>query len=199
MGGYGSGIRWQHSAKTTVEDCSVLDINWMTREGMFDGGGWQSGSFRWSNPHTGKDTSSIDFELNAPDSWIRLCYRFVHNGEKFDYRVPLTTTDLPWGGVRWWFVCPLTCNGRYCGRRVGKLYLPPGGKYYACRHCHNLTYESCQESHKYDRAFAPLGAAFGITGSQVLERLDSRAKNERDFRRWKERNEQRRRRRKARN
>jgi len=31
---------------------------------------------------------------------------------------------------------------------VGKLYLPPGGKYFGCRHCYNLTYKSCQESDK---------------------------------------------------
>ena len=29
----------------------------------------------------------------------------------------------------------------------GKLYLPPGGKYYGCRHCYDLTYESSQTSH----------------------------------------------------
>ena len=40
-----------------------------------------------------------------------------------------------------WFVCPLVG----CGRRVGKLYLPPGGRYYGCRHCYRLTYESAQE------------------------------------------------------
>ena len=31
-----------------------------------------------------------------------------------------------------------------CGRRVRKLYLGPGGTYFACRHCYNLTYESAQ-------------------------------------------------------
>lgn len=30
--------------------------------------------------------------------------------------------------------------------RVGKLSLPPGGKYYGCRHCYSLTYESAQTS-----------------------------------------------------
>jgi hypothetical protein len=35
-----------------------------------------------------------------------------------------------------------------CGRRVGKLYLPPGGRYYGCRQCHDLTYTSCQQSDK---------------------------------------------------
>lgn len=34
------------------------------------------------------------------------------------YRVRLTGTPMRFGGVRWWFLCPLS------GRRVAKLYLP---------------------------------------------------------------------------
>jgi len=26
--------------------------------------------------------------------------------------------------------------------------LPPGGKYFGCRHCYNLTYQSCKEHDK---------------------------------------------------
>jgi hypothetical protein len=44
-----------------------------------------------------------------------------------------------------YFICPLVVNGRACRRRVAKLYLPPGGEYFGCRHCYNLTYESCKE------------------------------------------------------
>lgn len=35
-----------------------------------------------------------------------------------------------------------------CGRRVGKLYLPPGKDYFRCRVCHNLTYSSVKEHDK---------------------------------------------------
>ena len=28
---------------------------------------------------------------------------------------------------------------------MGKLYLPPGARYFGCRRCHELTYRSCQE------------------------------------------------------
>jgi len=65
-------------------------------------------------------------------------------GEKTecDYKVRLVTTPCHFGGVRWWFLCPLITNGVSCGRRVGTLYCPPGATYYGCRHCYNLTYES---------------------------------------------------------
>ena len=65
-------------------------------------------------------------------------------GEKTEcnYKVRLVTTPCHFGGVRWWFLCPLITNGVSCGRRVGTLYCPPGATYYGCRHCYNLTYES---------------------------------------------------------
>jgi hypothetical protein len=57
-----------------------------------------------------------------------------------DYRVQLETTPLHFGGERWWFRCP----DAGCGRRVRKLYLAPGGTYFACRYCYHLTYDSAQ-------------------------------------------------------
>jgi len=30
------------------------------------------------------------------------------------------------------------------------LYLPAGSLYFGCRHCYDLTYRSCQDSHKRD-------------------------------------------------
>jgi hypothetical protein len=62
-----------------------------------------------------------------------------------DYKVSLAVTRPRFGGLRWWFLCPLIVNGRACGRRVGKLYLPPGGRHVGCRRCHRLTYTSCQQ------------------------------------------------------
>jgi len=68
--------------------------------------------------------------------------------KELKYDVRLTTTRPRFGGLRWWFLCPLLSDGRPCGRRVGKLYLPPRGRYFGCRQCHNLTYKSCQEHDK---------------------------------------------------
>jgi hypothetical protein len=81
-------------------------------------------------------------------------------GEKVsrDYPVILTSTpsNLPGNaGRRWWFICPLVVSGRPCRRRVGVLY--SSGGWFGCRHCHNLTYTSCNESHQYRRLAASLG------------------------------------------
>ena len=40
---------------------------------------------------------------------------------------------------------------------MGKLYLPPGGRYFGCRHCHDLTYRSRQESDARVYALARAG------------------------------------------
>jgi len=46
------------------------------------------------------------------------------------------------GGFRRWFCCPV------CGRRMFKLYRPPGSNVFACRQCHDLTYRCVQEHDK---------------------------------------------------
>jgi hypothetical protein len=57
--------------------------------------------------------------------------------------VPLTRTGCNFGGERPWFVCP----GAGCGRRVAGLYGP--GRYFLCRRCYDLVYESQRENGMY--------------------------------------------------
>jgi hypothetical protein len=148
MGGFGS-TRWDaHTKANTVEDCRSLDIGQWVREGTIRPGYHLSGSWKWSDARTGETTSVMGYESNALDpaaAWLRLYYTFTRTGESFDYRVRLQTTRPRYGGLRWWFTCPLVVNGRACERRVGKLYLPPGCRYYGCRVCYRLSYTSCQE------------------------------------------------------
>jgi hypothetical protein len=65
-----------------------------------------------------------------------------------DYRVQLEATRPNFGGLRWWFICPLVRRDGGPPRRVAKLYLPSGGKYFGSREGNGLTYTSCQESGK---------------------------------------------------
>jgi hypothetical protein len=59
--------------------------------------------------------------------------------------IELATTPQPFGGRRWWFVCPRT------GARVAKLHLPPGVSTFASRRAYRLAYK-CQRETPYDRA-----------------------------------------------
>jgi hypothetical protein len=71
-------------------------------------------------------------------------------------------------------------HGEECGRWVGKLYRPPGGRYFACRHCLDLTYVSCQKSHRYDGLFALVaGEASGESFEALRRAFSYRAKESR--------------------
>lgn len=145
MGGYGSGrYGWWHSKATTVEECTSIDANRWMREGILADRSIASGGWQWTYADGRKN--SIRYSVNTLDGWLRLMYTVTVKGAKqeLDYTVRLQTTPCNYGGVRWWFTCPLSD----CGRRVGKLYLPPSGRYFGCRHCYQLTYRSCQESDK---------------------------------------------------
>ncbi len=141
MGGSGSGRR---TFSDTVEDCRCLDVNWMMREGYIKAGWHRTGSVYWSR--NGERVASIGYEARMDESppFVRLIYT-VDQTEKFDYRVGLTATYPHLGGVRWWFVCP----ARGCGRRVGKLLKAPGVKYFVCRHCLGIGYQSQRQAEMF--------------------------------------------------
>src|SRR5262249_53405882 len=107
------------------------------------------GFLTWAAGTNGESTIGYEvYTHDGADSWLRLQYTFNATGAAEDYRVSLTTTRPWFGGLRWWFVCPMVVDGRPCNRRVGKLYLPPCGRYFGCRHCYRLTYRSAQEHDK---------------------------------------------------
>jgi hypothetical protein len=150
MGGSGS-TRWNlHTKKTTVEECRKFGIREF-RPYIRVGG---CGRWVWWDAYTGKENASLGYQVLGKEkpTGIKLRYTITKwSGEKpdLDYVIKLTTTPLPWGGVRYWFICPLSVNGVACCRRVAILYLPPGGNYYGCRHCYNLTYKSSQEGNEF--------------------------------------------------
>ena len=58
-------------------------------------------------------------------------------GETWAQTLTMQATPCPFGGQRWWFVCP----GQGCGERRAKLYRP-WADWWACRECYGLTYAS---------------------------------------------------------
>lgn len=157
----------RYSFRDTVEDCKSISVFWLNKYGYFCG--WKLGGMKWTN-YAGEETGSIGFMVSVRDyeGYIQFKYTQTdrYSGEKteLDYRVNLVSTQCNYGGKRWWFECPLAINGRVCSRRVGVLYLR--GKYFGCRHCQDLTYESCRDSHKLDR----LAYSMGI-GPKMLKQV----------------------------
>ncbi|HEY2761433.1 MAG TPA: hypothetical protein VGI75_11840 [Pirellulales bacterium] len=125
-----------------------------------------SGTLRWTWGSGREDSVGFTFtDRDGPT--FTLEYRYSA-GENVRIPVRLQSTDTEFNGSRWWFTCPLVVNGVACNRRIGKLYLPANAKFFGCRHCHNLTYRSCQEAHQEERLSS------GIAG---LERLVNRLKS----------------------
>ena len=79
-----------------------------------------------------------------------ISYMSPATGRLIKHRIQVTTTRPHYGGVRVWFVCG-------CGRRCGKLYLPPDGDIYRCRRCYGLAYTS-QRVSPTDRLWRRVGA-----------------------------------------
>ena len=163
MGGYGSGRRgW----KPKAENLRGIDVNRLHREGLLKPGsrvGWQ-----WTRD--GEKVASIS--MRAETGRLILSYRVrPATGEWEDVEEPiqLAHTDCPFGGTRPWFRCPAGRNGKWCGRRVGKLFL--GQRYFVCRHCLQLTY-ACQSEepmHRHNRRANKMRMALGgEPGTELL-------------------------------
>jgi hypothetical protein len=188
MGGYGSG---RSGGRPTVESALSLNLPRLFKTGWLKPGAWTSGTLRWSILSTGEETASMGFEarLGEQEGYVRLHWTSTNwwSGEKrqCENRIALTTSSQPFGGRRWWFVCPCT------GQLAARLHLPSGAYTFACRKAYWLAYRSQREAPRdraLSRAFAlrrKLGDDGGIgdyvakpkgmhwrTFERAMERLD---------------------------
>lgn len=160
MGGYGS-TRWGgHSKRRTVGDSLVLSMSDTLKKALALAPG-TAGTLTWSRG--GEPFAAIAFRREDENGvqFLRLEYNAGSGDRKrsMSYLVEVVSAPTPRGGRRWYFLCP--AHGGGCRRRSAKLYLPPGGAVFACRECHGLSYESCNESHRFDGVFKRLAAEMG--------------------------------------
>jgi hypothetical protein len=104
--------------------------------------------------------AEISYGANLIDrnaDWVRLSNAV--NGTPMNDRIRLVTTQLTYAGRRWWPPCAMGREDDGPPRRVGKLYLPSGGKYFGNRQAYGLTYASCQKSRKNDSLLRRLAPA----------------------------------------
>jgi hypothetical protein len=142
MGGVGSGNWYRFDKKTTTDECDSVDVRYLHREELLKPGRWFS--LRWSR--AGRETGSIRGAVERSDRPKHLLLFYRHRSgpgnEWEDVREPVSFewTACTFGGERPWFTCP----GAGCDRRVAVLYGP--GRYFLCRHCYDLVYESQREN-----------------------------------------------------
>jgi hypothetical protein len=147
MGAYGSG---NHGGRPALEAGRALDLYWLLRQGLARPGR-SAGSVSWTNSRTGRETASLGYEaqIGKIGGSVRLRYTITSpwTGKRtaYDQRIGLVTTPQPFGGRRWWWLCPLS------GDLVARLHMPAGGGPFASRRAHRLAYRSQREG-PWDRA-----------------------------------------------
>jgi hypothetical protein len=145
VGGIGSGSWYRFNKKTTVEECRSLDVRRLHREGLLKPGRL----FSWTWSRAGREVASIGALVEGVDQAERIVLLFRHrrspsvDWEDVEEPVELAWTACNFGGERPWFICP----GAGCGRRVAILYEP--GRYFLCRHCYDLVYQSQRDNEMY--------------------------------------------------
>jgi hypothetical protein len=170
VGGYGSG---RSGGRPTVESSLTLDLQRLFKTGWLKAGARILGLLQWTLVSTGEETASIGFEsdLGEQRGYVQLRWTSTNqrSGEKRqqENRIALTTRPQPFGGRRWFFVCPRT------GEKAQKLHLPSGADTFASRKAHRLGYRSQRESPRdrsLSRAFA-LRAKIGGKGG-IYSRIE---------------------------
>jgi hypothetical protein len=119
MGGIGSGnFSWQRPRHHFVEHAFTLDIAALTRAGRIVPGTASMGQWKVAGcSGTRALTLHYDTDLTKLDE-AGLWLSFSVNGKNHHQTLRLAVTKPRLGGVRLWFVCPVT------GRRARVLYLP---------------------------------------------------------------------------
>ncbi len=143
MGGIGSG---RQGGRPVVDSCRSLDVNRLHRDGCLRPG-W-SGTVHWARD--GEEAASIGIRASQGRVILTYGHRWLDGAwQEAEEPVPIVWTPCHFGGSRPWFVCPGIVDGVPCRRRVGRLCGP--GRYFLCRHCYRLAYQS-QREQPYERA-----------------------------------------------
>jgi hypothetical protein len=148
--------RLPRSKKRTVEESLTLRIGDLGLPGALDHKNL-SGSLSWTLPleKTFGVSYKLDYGFRMNESGLVL--RLIPDaalGRTLPGAQEISIKDAKcnFGGQQFWFLCPglwVKFFGdpyhKSCGRGRADLYLPDGAVAFACRGCHNLTYESTQK------------------------------------------------------
>jgi hypothetical protein len=116
MGGAGSS-RWRfHNRKTTVEECLILTPRPL-RQALARGSQY-SGKVRWSL--NGELFASLSYATESANGSVAVRLKYLktidEKKERMNYLIQLVSSQARFGGLRWYFLCPLMVNGLVCSR-----------------------------------------------------------------------------------
>jgi len=152
--------RWSYSTRGTTDEYRSISMQSLRRHNYINR--YCSGVLTWGRGDAKSASVKLSVTRNGDKRYLHFEYTYTNRQKdkntELDYYVQLESTPCYFGGKRWWFTCPASVNGKYCGRRVGVLYW--AGKYFACRHCYKLVYES---SRKHRSFYEGLSKRFEIS------------------------------------
>ena len=158
MGGSGSG---RNSGRPVIDQGLKLDLRFLRRRGLFiaDGCCRLYARLSWTYTYTDEKVSSIGMSYCAGEdaSWLRLEYTSTPYGDK-PFKVSETFNlrrfPQPYGGYRWYIICPATYDYCQC------LYMPPGATHFRSRRGFQvrLLY-SAQRCDRRSASWKPVGSS----------------------------------------
>jgi hypothetical protein len=186
MGGYGSS-RWHwHDKKATVWESLSIDLadlhksGWLPKD-LLTKRVIANGNLKWFNSRSKKPSGNINIHLDTTDTdnpYMQLMYTTSRDGNiiaSTNETVRLSYTLQKFGGKRAWLHCP------QCDKRTRSIHCPPDAIRFLCRTCHDLSYVSAQQAHKWDRG-AMLGLRVAFDSEARLEDLYSKLRKTRLYR-----------------
>lgn len=125
--------RWRGRprTRTVLEDVPRLHLPSLIADGTVMPGEVQRTAHAWSAPDGREVLVTIVAEMKADRGQI-----VVQPRAGRAYVVQVVSDPQPFGGRRWWFVCPIT------RRRAAALYQPWEVAPFASRQAHGLTYRT---------------------------------------------------------
>jgi hypothetical protein len=144
----------------TVEGARRLDVMRLARAGFLSRP--RSGKLEWS--YAGKTTASIRIKGDRHAIILDYCAKVgADDWQTVHQQVPICWTTCRFGGERPWFLCNVSADGVYCGRKVAQIY--GAGRLFACRHCYRLGYQ-VQRGGPLDRAHRRLASLHRRLGAE---------------------------------
>lgn len=151
MGGSGS-TRWRgHWRRQTIGEAPLCLSLQGSRFGL-DLPTMKKARMTWTDRKTGATRAEIGVTFGPREAWgkyMTLTYTATPSTRapaKVQTRLRVEATPQPFGGVRWWLVCP------WCHRRRAALFIPNSlATRFRCRACLRLAYQS-QRTDSHERA-----------------------------------------------
>jgi len=145
MGGYGSGRR---TNRPTTDDCITLSLSHLKQLGMLNRDCLNRRVVTWrSRGHTTAELTVVS-DVYCREPYPCLKFTGYANGQRVDCTGALTCVPMPFGGERWYALCPMT------GRKCTTLVIPPGRSRFASVKGWDVAYGSQRECeiHRAHRA-----------------------------------------------